>query len=281
MAHSFLPLPLPPFLIMATYLIGDIHGHASALSALFKKIPIDRDEDRFFFAGDLINGGTQNLAVISFIRELGPRAEVVLGNHDLTALAVYYGTRSISSSSTITDVLSSTEASDIFEWLRRRPMALQPTPETLLIHAGVPIGLTLAEILQAAQAVERKLLADDPSAFFTAMFQDAPLRWDACSTQLQREVFTVNALTRQRTLFADGSLEFDFKSTLQDLPPHLTPWFLALSATEPLPHLFFGHWSALGFSRFPNATCLDSGVRWGGPLTAVRLEDGKVFLAVP
>jgi bis(5'-nucleosyl)-tetraphosphatase (symmetrical) len=41
----------------------------------------------------------------------------------------------------------------------------------------------------------------------------------------------------------------------------------------------FGHWSALGLLQEPGVVALDSGVAWGGPLSAVRLEDGRLVQA--
>jgi bis(5'-nucleosyl)-tetraphosphatase (symmetrical) len=40
----------------------------------------------------------------------------------------------------------------------------------------------------------------------------------------------------------------------------------------------FGHWSSLGLVVRPNLIALDTGCVWGRQLTAVRLEDGKIFI---
>jgi bis(5'-nucleosyl)-tetraphosphatase (symmetrical) len=41
--------------------------------------------------------------------------------------------------------------------------------------------------------------------------------------------------------------------------------------------VFFGHWAALGLYRGPGVLCLDTGAVWGRALTALRLEDGRIF----
>ena len=41
--------------------------------------------------------------------------------------------------------------------------------------------------------------------------------------------------------------------------------------------IFCGHWSTLDLMIAPNVLMLDSGCVWGGPLTAMRLDDGRVF----
>ena len=38
-----------------------------------------------------------------------------------------------------------------------------------------------------------------------------------------------------------------------------------------------GHWSTLELQLAPNLLMLDSGCLWGGPLTAIRLEDRRVY----
>jgi bis(5'-nucleosyl)-tetraphosphatase (symmetrical) len=38
-----------------------------------------------------------------------------------------------------------------------------------------------------------------------------------------------------------------------------------------------GHWSALGVKLAPNLLALDSGCVWGGKLSAIRLEDRRLF----
>ena len=41
--------------------------------------------------------------------------------------------------------------------------------------------------------------------------------------------------------------------------------------------IVFGHWAALGLRLGADWLALDSGCAWGGPLTAVRVEDRRVF----
>ena len=38
-----------------------------------------------------------------------------------------------------------------------------------------------------------------------------------------------------------------------------------------------GHWSTLELMLAPNVLMLDSGCLWGGTLTAIRLEDRRVY----
>jgi len=54
-------------------------------------------------------------------------------------------------------------------------------------------------------------------------------------------------------------------------------WFDAPERASRKATVICGHWSALGLEIRSNLIALDTGCLWGGSLTAVRLEDRKVF----
>jgi bis(5'-nucleosyl)-tetraphosphatase (symmetrical) len=41
--------------------------------------------------------------------------------------------------------------------------------------------------------------------------------------------------------------------------------------------VIFGHWAALGLLLREDVACIDSGCVWGRSLSALRLEDRRVF----
>jgi bis(5'-nucleosyl)-tetraphosphatase (symmetrical) len=90
----------------------------------------------------------------------------------------------------------------------------------------------------------------------------------------------VNAMTRMRFCTAAGVMEFrapGAKGPPEQAPPGCLPWYEVPGRRSADHTLICGHWSALGFRQTGNLLALDSGCLWGGCLTAVRLEDRRVF----
>jgi bis(5'-nucleosyl)-tetraphosphatase (symmetrical) len=75
----------------------------------------------------------------------------------------------------------------------------------------------------------------------------------------------------------DGVMEFKAKGELLNAPSGHLPWFEAPNRQSADSVLVTGHWSALGLQITANRLALDSGCLWGGHLTALRLEDRRVF----
>ena len=72
-------------------------------------------------------------------------------------------------------------------------------------------------------------------------------------------------------------MEFGYKGPLKGIPPGFLPWFAVPRRRSAGQRLLCGHWSALGLHCSADVQGLDTGCLWGGPLTALRLEDGVIF----
>jgi bis(5'-nucleosyl)-tetraphosphatase (symmetrical) len=72
-------------------------------------------------------------------------------------------------------------------------------------------------------------------------------------------------------------MEFRFKGEVENIPAGYMPWFDIPKRASCNATVIFGHWSALGLLLRKNTIALDTGCLWGGPMTAIRLEDRKLF----
>src|SRR5690606_15597485 len=99
------------------YVIGDVQGCFEALKALLKKIQFDADQDFIWFAGDLVARGENSLGALRFIKKLvdNGRAATVLGNHDLTLLAVARGIKPAQEKDNILDVIHALESDELID----------------------------------------------------------------------------------------------------------------------------------------------------------------------
>jgi bis(5'-nucleosyl)-tetraphosphatase (symmetrical) len=68
-----------------------------------------------------------------------------------------------------------------------------------------------------------------------------------------------------------------FSGAPERAPKKLRPWFHPRAKNSKSPLFVFGHWAALGLRCEKNWISLDSGCVWGRSLSAVRLDDRKVF----
>ncbi|MCS7100214.1 MAG: symmetrical bis(5'-nucleosyl)-tetraphosphatase [Burkholderiaceae bacterium] len=252
------------------WVIGDLQGCLPALERLLAAL--DPDEP-LLFLGDLVNRGPQSLACLRFVRALGARATVLLGNHDLHLLAVAAGIRPLHADDTLQEILQAPDHEELLDWLRARPLAHRQAG-ALFVHAGVLPPWTVEQTLALAAEVEACLRAPDYRRFLACMYGNAPARWDETLSGADRLRCVINALTRLRFVAADGTMDFKVKEGTHAAPPGLLPWFdHPERATHParggLP-VIFGHWSTLGLLNRPDAVCLDTGCVWGGRLTAMR-----------
>ena len=253
---------------MATYAIGDVQGCYDELQALLARIGFNRAHDRLWFVGDLVNRGPKSLQVLRFVKDLGDRALVVLGNHDLHLLIQFEGFERRREDDTFDDVLGAPDARELADWVRMRPM-MHVERNFAMVHAGLLPKWTIERALSLGQEVEAALRAPNYRDFLANMYGSKPERWDDSLTGWDRLRVIVNAMTRMRFCTAEGAMGFQTKSNIT--PPGYLPWYQTRTGAEPA--IVFGHWSAQGLKLSERIAALDTGCVWGGSLSALRLED--------
>ena len=258
---------------MAVYAIGDVQGCMNALRRLLKRIAFDPAIDRLWFVGDLVNRGPHSIEVLRFVKELGPAAVTVLGNHDLHLLAVWAQVTTLQKTDTLRPVLDAPDADDLLHWLRHRPLA-HWEDDYLMIHAGVHPAWTLEDTLHLAGEVESALKQDNFQKWLPSIYFKKTHSTDSYENRLG---MTTNILTRLRVCTAEGIPNFSYKGPPDQAPAGNHPWFrIPRRATQHI-KILFGHWSALGVVAESQVWALDGGCVWGGELVALRLPDHHLY----
>lgn len=264
---------------MSTYVIGDIQGCFTPLLTLLEQIQYDPNNDELWFAGDLINRGSESLETLRFIRSLGSKAKVILGNHDLHLIAVSYGFSDLKRGDTVHSILNASDRDDLLNWLKSQPLChYNEELNVIMTHAGVPPCWTLEDTLRLSKEVETMLQSDRVEDFLQVMYGNKPSQWSETLTGMDRLRAITNYLTRMRFCRADSKLDLKSKEGPNTARSGYAPWFTFPSQ---LPHdtrVVFGHWAALeGVTEHSHFHALDTGCVWGGTLTAMRLEDNIRF----
>lgn len=259
---------------MSTYLIGDLQGCFDSLQALLTTIQFNPQQDQLGFAGDLVNRGPKSLEVLRFINGLS-NPIVVLGNHDLHLLALYFHRDKVKGNGTLTQILESNECDHLIDWLIHQPLlTIGEQSAYALVHAGIPPQWTIENAKEHAKTVECAL-QKNPELFLKNMYGNFPNEWHDDLEGWDRLRYIVNAFTRMRFCNAKGTLDLDNKTDVST-NPNLKPWFNWRTPSDTT--IYFGHWASLeGKCDAKNIIALDAGCLWGGQLKAVRLADKKVF----
>ena len=261
---------------MALYAIGDIQGCHAELCDLLALCGFSPREDRLWLVGDLVNRGPDSLAVLREIKALGEAAVTVLGNHDLHLLTIAAGHRRPHRDDTLDAILAAPDRADLLDWLARRPLCVVED-DLLLVHAGLLPGWTPATARMLSREVEAKLASDDATRFLSVLYGDEPHLWRDDLDGDDRLRAIVNVCTRLRFCTPEGRMEFREKRGAEHAPPGYLPWFSHPERRSARVTVVCGHWSTLDLMLAPNVAMLDSGCVWGGPLTALRLPDRRVF----
>ena len=268
---------------MSTYAIGDIQGCYTELQNLLNEINFNEKNDQLWFVGDLVNRGPKSLQTLRFIKSLGVSAKIVLGNHDLHLIAASKNIRPISNKDTIKEILTADDADELINWLKSRPLLLTDTDLGFtMVHAGIAPQWTLDTAKNFAKECESILQNEKIDDFLMHMYGDTPNIWSDSIEGYARQRFIINCFTRIRFCTIDGVLDLDIKVAPGSQKKSLIPWYALPNRKTIDNKIIFGHWSTIhlgvenNFKKY-NVYPIDTGCLWGGQLTAMRLDDEKIF----
>ena len=259
---------------MATWAIGDVHGCYRSLRNLLGRREIAK-RDRLWFVGDLVNRGPRSLETLRYVADLGGRATLVLGNQDVHLLARAAGEAGPRKRDTLEAVLRAPDLGALVSFLISRPLVVVEDGK-LLVHAGVLADWSVAETERRARRVEKAFRGPALASYLRAY---RPREGAGRLPPLvEREVLEdLRVFTLLRTVSREGRPRFDFTGPPRERPRGSLAWFdVPWRRTARRVTVVFGHWAALGLVVRDDAIALDTGVGWGGTLTAIRLEDRRI-----
>ena len=220
--------------------IGDIQGCRDELERLLEAVRFDPARDELHPVGDFVNRGPDSLGVLRLLRDLD--AGGVLGNHDVHALLRYAGERQSGRRDTLDELLESSDAPELFDWLRQRPF-VRAWDDLLCVHAALSPHWT------------------DPVSVLAALDPDEPG---------PDQSFAISA----RYCDSNGD------RPRADWPPPEKPfraWYEHWQEREGETRTaVFGHWARNGLVVEPRVRGLDTGCVWGKQLTAWIAEEDRI-----
>lgn len=263
---------------MSTYVIGDVQGCYQSLKKLLKEVNFST-QDKLWLVGDLINRGPDSLSVLRFVQDLGKRCVTVIGNHEFHLIGLAKQFVKTNNSTSLDDILNAHDCDELIQWICQWPLLhYDAEAAAVMVHAGIPIEWNLTDACKFAKICEDAVKTERLRDIYRHFYKNKPDKWSNNLRGLRLIIFIANALTRMRYYHVSGRLNFESKCSLNETPYNLKPWFAMPNRQWPQNiDIIFGHWSAIGYYHSKNIYCIDSGCVWGKELTALRLEDKKVF----
>jgi bis(5'-nucleosyl)-tetraphosphatase (symmetrical) len=260
---------------MATWVIGDVHGCWKTLQRLLGSIGWDPDRDSLWFVGDLVNRGPASLDVLRWTFEHRANLNVVLGNHDLHLLARAAGAAKKRKEDTLDQILAAPDRRELLEWLRTRPLVHRFGPY-VMVHAGLAPEWGVELMTGLAEAVASRLADADGDAVVRSLYERRKTQWNVELRGDDQLAAAAAIFTRMRMVDREGKPMLDYAGPPGAAPDGWRPWYTKSAVRSQGYRLLFGHWAQFGFYRAHDAVCLDSGCVYGGRLTALCLNDGRV-----
>ena len=260
---------------MATWVIGDIHGCWQTLQALLERIEWERGRDRLWLVGDLVNRGPSSLEVLRWASENRDHLAAVLGNHDLHLLARAAGVAKKKKDDVLEQVLLADDRDQLLQWLKTQPLVHGFGPY-VMVHAGLSPAWNIEVVRRLAGAVTSRIAGRAHNKILERIFERRKTAWHPGLSGDDQLAAATAIFTRSRMVDQDGVAQLSYSGPPGSAPSGWQPWFRESAVRRQGYKVIFGHWAHFGFFRSHDAVCLDSGCVYGGRLSALCLEDGRV-----
>jgi len=259
---------------MATWAIGDLQGCYAPTARLLERIRFDPARDRLWFCGDLVNRGGESLETLRLVHSLREQSVTVLGNHDLSLLAI--AERSPEEQRKVNPdlqrVLQADDRNELLAWLRTQPLLhVDRDLGWMMVHAGLAPKWTTTLAEKYAREVEGRLRGGGHQRLLKNMYGDKPA-WSPRLTGFERDRAIINVFTRLRYCTPRGRIGYEDKGAPGTQQAGFYPWFEVPGRVERELRIVCGHWSTLGLFIGLGVHAIDTGAVWGGKLTALQLD---------
>ncbi len=257
--------------------IGDIQGCYDPLMRLIEKIDFQEGRDRLCFAGDIVNRGNKSKEVVEFLYSIKDSVDIVLGNHDISLFAVYWGLKK--PNHTLKAMLEAPDLDKWIAWMLSMPFVrYYKDMDFALVHAGIPPRFDLNDALEYNSILTTKLQSNEGAKWLSTMMHNDIVDLPDNRDSIDAQRYAISAFTRMRFCHSDGTLDFKHKGNPfeEGKESDFSPWFLCPNRKNIQPKIVFGHWSTLGYYEDENVSALDSGCLWRGKLTAKRMDTDMI-----
>ena len=263
---------------MAVWAIGDLQGCYAPTQRLLEKLRFDPAVDRLWFCGDLVNRGGESLETLRLVHSLRDSACVVLGNHDLSLLAIAEREEAQQKrvNPDLQRVLFAPDRDGLLDWLRGCPL-LHVDRELgwMMVHAGLAPKWTTQMAQAHAEEIHQRLRGGSHRKLLRHMYGDRPA-WSPGLRGVDRDRAIINVFTRMRYCTPRGRIAFEEKGAPGTQAAGLYPWYAVPGRAERDLKIVCGHWSTLGLFIGHGVHAIDTGAVWGGRLTAIQLDTDEL-----
>jgi bis(5'-nucleosyl)-tetraphosphatase (symmetrical) len=265
---------------VSVWAIGDLQGCYDATQRLLERLRFDPAVDKLWFCGDLVNRGGQSLETLRLVHSLRANSVVVLGNHDLSLLAIGERTpdeqRKVNAD--LQRIVLADDRDELLTWLRMQKLAhVDRELGWMMIHAGLAPKWTTELAEKHAREIEKQLHGDGYRKLFRNMYGDKP-NWSPQLGGYDRARAIINVLTRMRYCTPRGRMAIEEKGGPGTQAQGLYPWYEVPGRAQRDLKIVCGHWSTLGLMIGHGVHAIDTGAVWGGKLTALQLDTDELRL---
>ena len=295
-------------------IIGDIHGHATALKALLEQLGFARIGDTWrhpsrqaLFVGDFLDRGPEIAETVAIVRGMvdAGAARAVLGNHEMNAIAYAtaradapgkfcreHSDRNRRQHEATLSQLSASERAAALAWFRTLPLALDLGGVRVVHACWDDASLRVLEELLRREGgltdTAIRVMHDESTPAFTAMEMvlkgpEIPLPVGVVMHDAEghpRRMIRARWFERPRAWTYDEVIFPPSSSAPTNEVPQLVRRALPYYPRE-APPLFFGHYwmpaNAAPTLLAPNLACLDWSVARGGRLVAYRWDGERTL----